>query len=412
MQGPLISPMRVANKRERWRRPASAQPRSLRRSQHIGLINVVTLIDYFEGIGGAERLAVEIALRLDRTRFKPTIWTTRPSRGPLVEQLRASDVPLYSLRRTSPAQLWTWTPFVRFLRKEHVDILHAHKFGSNVWATVFGRLAAVPVIVAHEHTWSYEGQPLRRLLDRRLVASWSDAFLAVSRQDQRRMIEVERIPSRHTRYLPNGIPPLPPPSGRDVRAELGIPAGAPVAGTVSVLRHQKGIDVLLEAAALLVPQFRELRVLIAGGGRPADLQAFRARARAMDLSDVVTFLGMRTDVVDVLAALDVAVSPSRFEGSPLAIMEYMAAGKPIVATRVGGVPDLIEDDVSGLLVEPNDPAALAAGIAALLQDRERGRGLGARAQERQRHEFDIDVMVGRLEALYEELLARRTGGAS
>ena len=370
-------------------------------------INVVTLIDYFEGIGGAERLAVEIALRLDRKRFKPAVWTSRPSKGPLVRQLLASDVPLFSLMRTSPFQLWEWRPFLRYLRSERVDIIHAHGFGSNVWATLFGRLSGVPVIVAHEHTWSFEGEPLRRFLDRQLIASWADAFLAVSRADRRRMFEVEGIPYTRTRYVPNGIPPLPPPSEHDVRAELRIPPSAPVIGTVSVLRYQKGIDLLLEATVRLIARFPELRVLIAGGGDLADIDLLKARADALGLSTAVTFLGLRTDVPDVLAAIDVAVSPSRFEGSPLAVMEYMAAEKPIVATRVGGVPDLIEDDVSGVLVEPNDPAALAEGITALLEDRERARRLAAQARTRQRAEFDIDVMVERIQVLYEELLSAR-----
>ena len=97
------------------------------------------------------------------------------------------------LKRTSAAQVWAWWPLYRLLRRERVDVLHAHKFGSNLWGTVIGRLARVPVIVAHEHTWSFEGQPLRRLGDREVIARGSSAFIAVSREDRRRMIEIERI---------------------------------------------------------------------------------------------------------------------------------------------------------------------------------------------------------------------------
>jgi glycosyltransferase involved in cell wall biosynthesis len=366
-------------------------------------VNVVSLINFFEGIGGAERLAVEIALRLDRRRFRSTVWTSRPSRGPLLTQLRAGDIPVRSLPRTSRLELWKWVPFLRYLQSQRVEVIHAHGFGSNVWATVLGRLAGVPVVVAHEHTWSYEGQPARRLLDRHLISRWADVLLAVSREDRRRMRDVEGIPLCRTRYLPNGIPPLPHSARNDVRSEFGIGPDAPVVGTVSVLRHQKGLDVLLRAAAILVRDFPALRVLIAGGG--PDKESLRALAQRLDLSDVVDFLGLRTDVPDVLAALDVAVSSSRFEGSPLAIMEYMAGGKPIVATRVGGVPDLIEDGKSGVLVEPDDPAALAAGIAKLLGDADYARELAARAHERQQARFDIDVMVRRVEDLYEALLA-------
>jgi glycosyltransferase involved in cell wall biosynthesis len=262
----------------------------------------------------------------------------------------------------------------------------------------------VPVIVAHEHTWSYEGQPLRKLADRAVIARGSSAFVAVSREDQRRMIEVEHIRPEDTIFIPNGIPTPPPASGNDVRAELGIPSGAPVIGTVSVLRPQKALDVLLHATKALVEEFPALRVLIAGeGDEREELQDLTGE---LGLQDTITFLGVRTDVPDVLAALDVAVSSSDFEGSPLSVMEYMEAARPVVATRVGGVPDLIDDGVHGRLVAPQDPAAFAAAVAELLRDPERARQMGSRGRERRREEFDIEVMVRRLEALYEELRAK------
>jgi glycosyltransferase involved in cell wall biosynthesis len=124
----------------------------------------------------------------------------------------------------------------------------------------------------------------------------------------------------------------------------------------------------------------------------------------------VVLLGARTDVPEVLAALDVAVCASHWEGSPLSVMEYMASGLPIVATAVGGVPDLIEPGVHGLLVAPGDPVALAGAVARLLRDPAAARAMGRRARERQRREFDLGVMVRRLERLYVDLLAARRDG--
>ncbi len=236
-----------------------------------------------------------------------------------------------------------------------------------------------------------------------MIARGSSAFIAVSREDRRRMIEVEGIDPEDVLFLPNGIPSPPPPSGADVRAELGIAPDAPVIGTVSVLRPQKALDVLLRATGMLVGEFPRLRVLIAGeGDRRAALEELTAE---LGLTDHVLFLGVRTDVPDVLAALDIAVSSSDFEGSPLSVMEFMEAARPIVATRVGGVPDLIDDGVHGRLVERQDPAAFAAAVADLLRDPARAAELGRRAQERRRSEFDIDVMVRRLEELYVRLRA-------
>ncbi len=308
---------------------------------------------------------------------------------------------MIGLKRTSARQVWAWWPFYRFLRKERIDVLHSHKFGSNLWGTAIGRIARVPVIVAHEHTWSFEGKPWRRIGDREVIARGSSAFIAVSREDRRRMIEIERIDPHDVMFIPNGIPAPPPPSGADVRAELGIAPDAPLIGTVSVLRPQKALDVLLRASAALVAEFPGLKVLIAGeGDRRFALEDLTAE---LGLEDTVMFLGVRTDVPDVLDALDIAVSSSDFEGSPLSVMEYMEAARPVVATRVGGVPDLIDDGVHGRLVEPQDPGTFAAAVAELLRDPERAKAMGLRGQQRRREEFDIDVMVKRLEALYVKL---------
>src|SRR5204862_5575865 len=131
-------------------------------------------------------------------------------------------------------------------------------FGSNLWGSVLGRASRVPAIVAHEHSWSYEGQWLRRRLDRDVIARCADAFVAVSREDRRRMIELEGIPAERIVFIPNGIPMPMTRAAGDVRGELGIPTGAPVVASVGVLRPEKGMDVVVDAAARLVEEFPDL----------------------------------------------------------------------------------------------------------------------------------------------------------
>jgi glycosyltransferase involved in cell wall biosynthesis len=373
-------------------------------------LRVLTLIDRPSVQGGAERLASLVTMRLDAGRFERVLCATRrPTQPTLVDELEGAGVRVLSLDRRGKLDLVSWRPLVRLLQEERIDVLHAHMFGSNVWGTVLGRLTRVPVIVAHEHTWSYEGRPLRRVLDRELIARGASVFLAVSREDRRRMIEVEGISPDDVRFLPIGIPPLPEPSGRDVRAELGIGVDAPVVGTVCELRPQKALEVLVEAADLLRERVPGLRVLIVGDGPERERLEELVRRRGLD--SVVTFPGLRRDVSDLLAAFDLCVCCSDYEGSPLAVMEYMAAGKPVVATRVGGVPDLVEDGVNGLLVGPRDPVALAEAVAELLVDPVRRQEMGERGRQRQRREFDLDATVRRLEDLYEALvLAHRPDG--
>lgn len=375
---------------------------------------MLILIDRLAMVGGAERFARELALYLDPDRFERTVCMTRWSERLLVrpaavsafEALRESGVELLGMRRDSWRALGAWRPLIKILRDRPIDILHTHMFGSNIWGSVVGTLARTPVIVAHEQTWSYEGQPLRRFLDGKVISRRSDAFICVSKEDRRRMIEIEGVDPAKIVLVPNAISAPAPDDGGgggDVRAELGLEPDDPVVGTVCVLRPQKALDVLLRAAQLLRAEFPQLRLVIAGNG--PERERLEAMTAEIGLDGSVDFLGQRNDVPALLSAFDVAVSSSDFEGTPLAVMEYMAAAKPIVATRVGGVPELIDHGVNGLLVEPRDPAALAASIAQLLRDRDYGETLAARARERQRKEFDIEAAVRRIERLYEDLYA-------
>jgi glycosyltransferase involved in cell wall biosynthesis len=370
-------------------------------------VKVLTLTDLLIASGGAERVAMEIATRLDRSRFESVYCASRMSPGiastAIAEQrMQEAGVRHFSLGRKSAIDQWRWAGLYRALRRERFDVIHSHMFGSNAWGALIGKLARVPAIVAHEHTWSFEGRPVRRLVDREVIGRGSDVFVAVSRADRRKMIEIEGVNPKKVLFVPNGIPTPPPPSGVDVRAELGIPAGAPVIGTVSVLRPQKALDVFVRAAVPLLRDYPDLRVWIAGEG-PLKSELGEL-ARSLGAQDRVTLLGYRSDVPDVLNSLDVAVSSSLFEGSPLAVMEYMEAARPIVATTVGGVPDLIDDGVHGLLVPPADPVALGAALRRMLDDREAAQAMGERARERRRREFDIDLTVRRFESLYLRLL--------
>lgn len=374
-----------------------------------GKLRVVTLIDALTSSGGGERLAIQTATGLDPSRFERTLCVTRwgPGRGDEpdarreIEALRAADVRLLTLPRRSRASVAAWRPLWSMLRRERIDVLHAHKFGSNVWGTILGRSAGVPVVIAHEHSWSYERQPLRRFLDRELVGRGVDAFIAVSQQDRRRMIDVEGVRADRIVVVANGIPAMPEGDGATVREELDIAADAPVIGAVARLWPEKGLDMLVRASARLSGRFPGLRIVVVGDG-PERVKLERLAAE-LGLGRMVMLLGERSDVHSQLAALDVGVLTSRREGSPLAVIEYMAAGLPIVATRVGGIPDLIEHGVDGLLIEPDDVEGLVTAIAWLLDDRERAARLGRNARERQRRQFDLAVMIRRLEDLYETI---------
>jgi glycosyltransferase involved in cell wall biosynthesis len=371
------------------------------------------MIDSLGRPGGGERLALENAIRLDPARFERTLCITRWEDGlertepaaSILARLSEASVRVIKLRRPSRVALWSWRPLVRALRRERIDVLHGHLFGSNVWAVILGRLTRTPVVVAHEHMWAYGGNRVRPLLDRDLIARFSDAFIAVSEEGRRRMVEVERIDPGRITLIPNGIAGFPPGDGARIRRELGVGPGDPVVGSVGHLRREKAYEVLVEAAALLRDRGLRPAVLIAGEGPERGRLEELISARA--LGDSVRLLGARSDVPDLLAALDVAVCCSDFEGGPLSVMEYMEAGLPVVASDVGGLPELVVDGESGILVAPRDPEALAAALAELLGDAgERGR-MGERGRRMRRERWSLEAWIARIEALYLELLSGR-----
>jgi glycosyltransferase involved in cell wall biosynthesis len=383
---------------------------------HADKVKVVVMLDSIQRPGGGERLAIEGAIRLDPERFERTLCLTRwddeferqePARE-LLARLRSAGVRVIGLRRRGRFDLWAWRPLLRLLRCERIDVLHAHLFGSNVWASVLGRIARVPVVIAHEHMWAYNGGGLRPLIDRELIARLADTFVAVSQQGRRSMIEVERIPAERVVVVTNGIPEMAAGDGARIRDELGIPPQAPLVGSVGHLRAEKAYEVLIEAAGELLPERPQLRVLIAGEGPERD--SLERLSATLELGAAVTLAGARDDIPDLLAALDVAVCCSDFEGGPLSVMEYMAAGLPVVATRVGGLPELVRDDETGVLVPARDPRALALALAELLDDPARRRELGAAGRELVRSDYGIDAWVASLESLYLSLLERKCAG--
>jgi glycosyltransferase involved in cell wall biosynthesis len=354
-------------------------------------------------VGGGERFLVGLATNLPPERWDVTVCATRRHAGPLADELAEAGLRYETLGRKRRYSVLPFARLVSLLRRERFDVLHAHMFGSNLWGTIFGPLTSTPVVIAHEQTWSYEGRPLRRFLDGHVIGRRADAMVAVSTRDQERMIEIEGVPAEKTVYIPNAYLPREgaPPSG-DLRGELGIAPDAPVVGTLAVLRAQKAIDVLIDAFAIVAERVPGAQLVIGGYGPMRETWEEHARARGLGAQ--VHWLGMRRDQSVVLDGLDVAVMSSDFEGTPLFAFECMASRTPMVATDVGGFRDIFENGVSGMLVPPRDPAAMAVAIEGLLRDPERRRALADAAHERV-YDFTIERAVERFEELYERLLA-------
>jgi glycosyltransferase involved in cell wall biosynthesis len=365
-------------------------------------LRVLAVLDSPTDQGGAERFALGLVSRLPRDRFEPWVCSTRFATAEASEELADAGVTHISLGRRGKLDVHRLAGLGMLLKWGKFDIVHAHMFGSNVWGTVLGRLAGVPVVIAHEHNWSYTGELVRRMIDRHLIARYATRFVAVSESNRRRMIDLEGIPADKVIVLPTAYIPHSVSVPADIRAELGLAPDAKLIGVAATLRVEKALEVLIAAHATVVQRFPDAHVVIAGDGPRRE--PLERQVASLGLGGNVHFLGARRDVTSILETVDVGALSSDWEGMPLFVLECMATGTPVVATEVGGLPELVEHNRTGLLVPPRDPAALAGAIIELLADPERGRRLARAAAERM-HLYTIDAVTARFAELYEELLA-------
>ena len=355
-------------------------------------------------LAGGQTIALRLA-RAARDRGDDVVFVA-PEPGPFVDLVRAEGmrVHLLPLRRTY--QLAAAFRLARLLRRERADVLHTHTLAAaSVLGRLSGRLAAVPVI-SHLHIENHfrpATRPVLRSLDNatarlcaRLVAVSQDTSHAYARQG---------YPEDRIEVVYNGVELDGREAVSDVRSELGIPHGAPLVGEVARLCAVKGQRELIEALASL-PEARLVLVgvdLERGGAFQAELER---DAERLGVRDRVVFAGRRNDAAALLGQLDVVALPSWTEGLPLVLLEAMARRRAVVATPVGGTPELLVDGETGLLVAPGDANALAAAIGRLLADAGLRERMGDAGYRRVADRFSAEEMCRRVLELYDEVAVR------
>jgi glycosyltransferase involved in cell wall biosynthesis len=298
---------------------------------------------------------------------------------------------------------------VALARRRGARILHVHGYA----AADFGRLAARIAgtkLVLHEH-FADPAMPAYQGLADRALASLTHRAIAVSQSTRDFLVRERFVSADRVHLIWNGAPLDEfAPAGADrrhrVRRDLGLPESALVVGSIGRLNAQKGHRFLLEAAAPLSRRWPDLRVLVVGDGDL--LEDLRGQASALGIADRVLFAGHRTDVPDLLAALDVFCISSLYEGTPLALFEAMAAGRAIVSTAVDGCREVLEEGRSGLLVPPGDAPALEAALNRVLAEPDLREALGRQALEDSRT-YDVRSCVEQMERLYDEVLDEQGG---
>ncbi|HKB08521.1 MAG TPA: glycosyltransferase [Candidatus Polarisedimenticolia bacterium] len=361
-------------------------------------------------VGGAEQLILTTAPRLQRDGFEVTVACLK-GWGLLGDELEARGVRALALGARRKWDLKAMGRLLSVLKRDRIQIIRAHLFWANIVARIVGRLASVPVVVTtHHDTFGWMRWPHR--LAERITAPLSDVVTTCSEAVRREALAMFGMRPGRVRTLRNAIEipdAAPDAAARErVRRDLGASTDDLLVGTLGRLDEpKKGLAVFLAAARLLTRELPRVRFAIVGDG-PAR-SGLEERAAREGVSHCTVFPGLRRDVSEVMRAFDLFVLPSLWEGFGITLLEAMAVGTPIVASRVGGIPEVVEDGVTGLLVRPGDAPALAAACAQILRNRQRAEQMSRAGMDRVRSEFEIERLVREIEELYGELLGQGPG---
>ena len=354
--------------------------------------------------------ALRTAEQLVERGLRVTVVTLR-GEGPLAERyaslgIRVEPFPIHSLY--SPATVRQAVRLARFLRRENVGVVHCHDQYSNFFSVLSARLAGVPAVIASKR-WLHS--PLRYRVANAIGFRAASRVLANSEGVARTLERDDRLSRSQLVVIPNFVDEaafVPPTveTTRQWRARLAIDDDAPVVGVIASLLPIKDHATLLHAIARLVANWPTLRLVVVGDG--PERERLERLAAQLGIAAHVRFAGHQPNVPSFHHLFDVSVLTSVSEGFPNSLVEAMAAGRPIVATNVGGVPDAVRHEENGLLVPPSNPDALAVALARLLGDPALRERMGAAGARRARADFHATEVITLLTSLYDHLLSDHT----
>ncbi len=381
------------------------------RRRRLRVLHLITSLDR----GGAENHLLALAGHVDRTRFDVEV-AVLTGEGDLIPEFEALGIAVHRLGARRRLDLTGAERLVSLLRERDYDIVHSHLFRADLYAYVasFQLGSRRPKLVATRHNDDrFFLHPLVGVLHF-LVSARLDMIIAISDHIARFTIARGVWDSRRVRRVYHGLEvpsdALVERRRSELRLQLGLAADDFLIGNVGRLDPQKGQRHLVRAIPLLLDRLPNAHLVIVGGGNLE--RSLRELAEELDISDRVHVLGARRDVPAVMQAIDLFAMPSIWEGFGIVLLEAMAAAKPIVASRVATIPEVVLDNETGVLVAPGDPVALADAIAALAADPPRAKRFGEAGRQRLEQSFSLEKMVGDTEVLYEELVPSPESGVA
>lgn len=369
-------------------------------------IKLLKMITNFH-IGGTERQVVNLARGIDSSRFDLHLASLSHC-GELLDELDTLNVPQPEFKIASlydPFTGWQVMRLAGYLRKNLIQIVHSYGFYPNVFSVLAARLAGTAIVVASIRDTGEILAPMRRRAQR-MVCRLAHCIVVNADAVRQSLVNQGYNPARIV-VIRNGIEmsrfnPRNTGARSRVREELGMPNSVRLVVVSSRLNQMKGVEYFLDAAAELARRFPDVRFLIVGDG--ASRKELEQQARLLGLEQRVFFTGFRTDVPEVLQEAAVSVLPSLSEGLSNSLLESMASGVPVVATQVGGNPELVEDGVTGALVPPKDSKALLFAITRLLEDGNLAARFSQAGRQRAESLFSVERAVAETQTLYQRLL--------
>jgi glycosyltransferase involved in cell wall biosynthesis len=364
-------------------------------------IQTILFLSTSSGPGGAERVISNLAATLDPSRYRAVLCLFRA--GWIQERSESRGVRTHIIPTRGMTD-WRWAlRFKKILEAERVNLIHAHEFDANVQGAVVAAISGIP-IVATVHGKHYFWERLRRRLAYRWVSRRA-TMVAVSEDLKRFIVQKVGVHSDRIKVVYNGVEVPSSPLRADIdacRKELDLPENDRVVGVVGNLYPVKGHQYLIEAIPAVLEKCPDTSFIFAGRGQLET--ELRDQVNKLGLDKRVHFLGLRQDIPKILALLDIFVLPSLSEGLSMAILEAMMAGRPVIATRVGGNPEIVLDGETGFLVPPKDSQALASSLIALLENRHLTIQFGENGKRRAERQFTLQTMVSAYQSLYDERL--------
>ncbi|MFQ5678526.1 MAG: glycosyltransferase [Gemmatimonadota bacterium] len=378
-------------------------------------LRVVFCVDNLE-IGGTELNAVRTAERLDPSRFGMTVVSLQDSHGPLVARYKEAGIPVHSFaigRLFGRRSLRQGMRLARFLRRNRSDVFHAHDIYSNIFGVPWARAAGVPAVIASRRWWLAEPRRGHRVANR-LACRFAHVVLANCPSVAGLVRDGDGVEESRIAVVPNFLEEkaferMAEAERRQTLERLGVPGGARIVGCVANLRPPKDHATLLRALASPALGDRVHLVLVGEGPCRPDLERL---ARELGVELRVHFAGRLSNDPNPHGLFEISVLASVSEACPNSVLEAMAAGSPVVATRVGGTGDVAVDGQTAILVPPGSPEAMAAAIGRLLEDPDAARHMGEAGRRRARKEFRASEAMGRLEGLYRRLTSGRAAESS